>query len=124
MCRYVGWVVCTYRVLVGIETAVVEAAIGTAEAQCVGGPIAVISPGIGEVDVVCTEVLVAKGRIVRNWVACRARASQTGVESGRDDKYTRVHIVHAIAGVVHIRSRPGDGHLILGSICRSIGLTE
>jgi hypothetical protein len=72
----------TYRVLVGIETAVVEAAIGAAEAQCVGGSVAVISPGIGEVDVVCAEVLVAKGRIGRYRIACRTRACQAGVESG------------------------------------------
>lgn len=116
--------VCTYRVLVGIETAVVEAAIGTAEAQCVCGTIAVISPGIGEINVISTEVLVAKGCIVRHWVSRRARTSQTSVESGRHDKDTRVDIVHALASVILIRSRPGDSHLVLSSVCRSIGLTE
>lgn len=121
---FLGVVVCTYRVLVGVETAVVEAAIGTAEAQCVGRSIAIVSPGIGEIDVIRAEVLVAKGRIIRHRVARRTRARQTGIESGRDNKDTRVHVVHALAGAVLVRSRPGDGHLVLGSVRRSIRLTE
>lgn len=115
---------CTYRVLVGVETAVVEAAIGAAEAQRMRGSGAVISPGIGEIDVIRAEVLVAKGRIVRHGEASRARASQTCIERGRNSQHAGEDVVDALAGVVLVGCGPGDGDLVLGRVRGAISLAE
>lgn len=127
-CREGGWRGLvggvTYRVLVGVETAVVEAAIGAAEAQRMRRSGAVISPGIGEIDIVCAEVLVAERSIIRHGEARRPRARQTSIERGGHSQHAGEDVVDAFAGVVLVGRRPGDGDLVLGRVRGAISLAE
>lgn len=87
-----------------------------------GGPIAVLCPQVAEVDVVHSEVGVAKRCVRGNSKPCGTRPSQTGVQGRRDDQHAGVNVVHRLAGIVLVGSSPGDGDAVASGIGESAAI--
>lgn len=105
-----------YRILVRVEAAVVEAAVGAAKAEGVGGAVRVLGPGVAKVDVIHAEVDAAEGGVRGHRVARGPGAGVAGLEGGRDGQHAGEDVIDGFAGAVVVGLGPGDSDLVLGRV--------
>lgn len=83
----------SYRVLIGIKAAVVESGVCVAHGYSEGGSCRVGLEVVDEVQVVRSEIRVAKRCVCGNWISVWTAASRASIEGGCDSQYGGIGVV-------------------------------